>query len=74
MKRSEVRELLKKARGLSPVELEKLIREKKRELMELRFQAAIGQLSQNHRIRDTKKTIARLLTVWNEERKGREHA
>lgn len=74
MKRSEVRELLKRARSLSPVELEKLIREKKRELMELRFQAAIGQLSQNHRIQDAKKTIARLLTVWNEKRKGGEHA
>ncbi len=70
MKRSEVKKLLEEARKLSPVELEKLIREKKRELMELRFQAAIGQLSQNHRIRDTRKVIARLLTVWNEKRRS----
>lgn len=51
------------------MELEKLVREKKRELMELRFQASIGQLSQNHKIRDLKRQIARLLTVLNEKRR-----
>ena len=33
MKLSEVRKQLEEARKLSPVELEKLVREKKRELM-----------------------------------------
>ncbi|AFV75361.1 50S ribosomal protein L29 [Thermus oshimai] len=69
MKLSEVKKALEEARKLSPVELEKLIRQKKRELMELRFQASIGQLSQNHKIRETRKMIARLLTVWNEKRR-----
>jgi large subunit ribosomal protein L29 len=69
MKLSEIRKELSEARKLSPAELEKLIRQKKRELMELRFQASIGQLSQNHRIRETRRSIARLLTVWNEKRR-----
>jgi ribosomal protein L29 len=38
MKLSEIRKELLEARKLSPAELEKLIRQKKRELMELRFQ------------------------------------
>jgi large subunit ribosomal protein L29 len=69
MKLSEIRKELEEARKLSPVELEKLIQRKKRELMELRFQASIGQLSQNHKIREVKGTIARLLTIWNEKRR-----
>ena len=69
MKLSEIRKELLEARKLSPAELEKLIRQKKRELMELRFQASIGQLSQNHKIREVKGTIARLLTIWNEKRR-----
>lgn len=63
MKPSEIRKL-------APVEIEKLVREKKQELMELRFQASIGQLSQNHRIRETRRTIARLLTILNEKRRA----
>jgi large subunit ribosomal protein L29 len=69
MKLSEIRKELSEARKLSPAELEKLIRQKKRELMELRFQASISQLSQNHRIRETRRSIARLLMVWNEKRR-----
>ena len=69
MKLSEVRKQLEEARKLSPVELEKLVREKKRELMELPLQASSGQLSQNHKIRDLKRQIARLLTVLNEKRR-----
>ncbi len=69
MKLSEIHKELSEARKLSLAELEKLIRQKKRELMELRFQASIGQLSQNHRIRETRRSIARLLTVWNEKRR-----
>ncbi|WP_456411532.1 50S ribosomal protein L29 [Oceanithermus sp.] len=53
-------------RNLSTEELHEQVREKKRELMDLRFQASIGQLAQNHRIRETKRTIARLLTVLRE--------
>ncbi|WP_038048049.1 50S ribosomal protein L29 [Thermus caliditerrae] len=63
MKPSEIRKL-------SPAEIEKLVREKKQELMELRFQASIGQLSQNHRVRETRRLIARLLTILGEKRRS----
>ncbi|MDM7324072.1 MAG: 50S ribosomal protein L29 [Thermus sp.] len=63
MKPSEIRKL-------APAEIEKLVRDKKRELMELRFQASIGQLSQNHRIRETRRLIARLLTILKEKRRA----
>ncbi len=63
MKPSEIRKL-------SPQEIEKLVREKKRELMDLRFQASVGQLAQNHKIRETRRLIARLLTVLNEKRRA----
>ncbi|TBH20908.1 50S ribosomal protein L29 [Thermus thermamylovorans] len=62
MKPSEIRKL-------SPAEIEKLLREKKRELMDLRFQASIGQLSQNHRVREVRRLIARLLTILREKRR-----
>jgi len=57
---------LSEMRNLSTEELYEQVREKKRELMDLRFQASIGQLAQNHRVRETKRTIARLLTVIRE--------
>jgi len=57
---------LNEMRNLSTEEIHEQVREKKRELMDLRFQASIGQLAQNHRIRETKRTIARLLTVLRE--------
>jgi large subunit ribosomal protein L29 len=57
---------LNEMRNLSTEELYEQVRAKKRELMDLRFQASIGQLAQNHRIRETKRTIARLLTVIRE--------
>ncbi len=53
-------------RNMTPEEIRKKVVEKKRELMDLRFQASIGQLSQNHRIRETKREIARLLTILRE--------
>ncbi|HGY09553.1 MAG TPA: 50S ribosomal protein L29 [Oceanithermus profundus] len=63
---------LNEMRNLSPEELYEQVREKKRELMDLRFQASIGQLAQNHRIRETKRTIARLLTVIREKQQAAE--
>ncbi|ADR37073.1 MULTISPECIES: 50S ribosomal protein L29 [Oceanithermus] len=63
---------LNEMRNLSTEELYEQVREKKRELMDLRFQASIGQLAQNHRIRETKRTIARLLTVIREKQQAAE--
>ncbi len=53
-------------------EIREQVREKKRELLDLRFQASIGQLAQNHRLRETKRTIARLLTVLNQKQRAAE--
>ena len=56
MKLNEVKEFVKELRGLSQEELAKRENELKKELFELRFQAATGQLEQ----------IARIKTVQSE--------
>jgi len=63
---------LSEIENMTPEEIREQVREKKRELMDLRFQASIGQLAQNHRIRETKRTIARLLTVLNAKQQAAE--
>lgn len=59
MKASEVREL-------SDKELQDRIRELKEELFNLRFQMATGQLENNMRLREVRKSIARVKTVLRE--------
>ena len=62
------------AAGISPGELRELtdeelterLRESKEELFNLRFQNAIGQLKNTSRIKDVRKTIARVLTIVRE--------
>ena len=51
---------------LSPSELQKTLNEQKEELFNLRFQHSINQLDNPMKIVETKKTIARLLTVLRE--------
>ena len=51
MKLNEVKEFVKELRGLSQEELAKRENELKKELFELRFQAATGQLEQTARIK-----------------------
>ena len=65
MKVAEVREL-----GVE--EIERRVAETRRELFNLRFQHATGQLENTGQIRDVKRNIARLLTVLN--KKQRENA
>ena len=65
MKVAEVREL-----GIE--EIERRVAETRRELFNLRFQHATGQLENTGQIRDVKRNIARLLTVLN--KKQRENA
>ena len=55
---------------LNKAELEGKAKELKEELFNLRFQNAIGQLNNSGRIREVKKTIARVLTVITEKEKG----
>ena len=59
MKASEIREL-------SVGDLEKKLAELKKELFNLRFQLAINQLDNPHKIDDVKKDIARVMTILHE--------
>ena len=53
-------------RNMSSEELESKLKELKNELFNLRFQNAINQLENPHRIGEVKKDIARVMTVLNE--------
>jgi len=53
-------------RNMSSEELEAKLKELKNELFNLRFQNAINQLENPHRIGEVKKDIARVMTVLNE--------
>jgi large subunit ribosomal protein L29 len=59
MKGSEIREL-------SDKELQEKIRELKDELFNLRFQMATGQLENTMRLKEVRKSIARVKTVIRE--------
>ena len=54
-------------RNLSTAELNEKVAGLKEELFNLRFQLATGQLENPMRIREVKKTIARIKTVQREE-------
>ena len=56
----------KELRDLSISELKEKQKQFKQELFNLRFQNAIGQLSNNGRIKEVKKSIARVLTIITE--------
>lgn len=62
MKVAEVREL-----GVD--ELERRVTETRRELFNLRFQHATGQLENTGQLQDVKRNIARLLTVLNQKQR-----
>ncbi len=53
-------------RNKSGAELEAMLKNLKGELFNLRFQHAINQLDSPHKISDTKKEIARVMTVISE--------
>lgn len=53
-------------RNMSSEELIKKLKELKEELFNLRFQNAINQLDNPHKIADVKKDIARVKTILNE--------
>lgn len=62
MKITEIREK-------TSAELTELLKEQKKELFNLRFQHAINQLDNPQKIVETKKTIAKILTVITEKEK-----
>lgn len=57
---------IKEIREMSASELSKTLREQKEEYFNLRFQHSINQLDNPMKIVETKKTIARILTVLRE--------
>lgn len=59
MKTSEIREM-------SVEELNTKLSELKEELFNLRFQHAVNQLDNPHRMADVKKDIARVMTILHE--------
>lgn len=63
----------KELRDLSVAELKDKHKQYKEELFNLRFQNAIGQLNNSGRIKEVKKTIARILTIITEKETGIEH-
>ena len=61
---------IKEIREKSTDELKKTLDEFKAELFDLRFQRATGSIDNPMRIRELKKSIARILTVLNERENG----
>ena len=61
MKATEVREL-------DVQELERRVAETRRELFNLRFQHATGQLENTGQLKEVRRDIARLLTVLNQKK------
>ena len=57
---------VKEIRNLSAAELNEKVVSLKEELFNLRFQHATGQLENPKRIREVKKTIARIKTIQRE--------
>ncbi|HAT56444.1 MAG TPA: 50S ribosomal protein L29 [Veillonellaceae bacterium] len=58
---------VKEIRNLSTAEMDQKVAGLKEELFNLRFQLATGQLENPMRIREVRKTIARIKTVQREE-------
>ena len=65
MKAAEIREM-------DVEELERRVAETRRELFNLRFQHATGQLENTGQLREVRKNIARLLTVLNQKTQERQ--
>ena len=59
---------IKEIREMPISELQKNIAEQKEALFNLRFQHAINQLDNPHKIADVKKDIARVMTVLREKK------
>jgi large subunit ribosomal protein L29 len=66
MKLQEIKSQLSELRGLSTDELAKRESELKKELFDLRFQAAAGKLENTAKLNEVKKSIARVKTVQAE--------
>lgn len=61
---------VKEIRDMTPDELKTNLSNLKEELFNLRFQLATGQLDNSMRVKDVRKSIARVLTVMHERELG----
>ena len=62
----KTKEMTKELREMSAEQLNAKLKELKEELFNLRFQHAINQLDNPHKIDDVKKDIARVMTILHE--------
>ncbi len=60
----------KELRELSLSQLSEKLFQARKKLQEMRFSLASGRLKNPHKIKETKKEIARILTLINEKRKN----
>ncbi|MBR3227433.1 MAG: 50S ribosomal protein L29 [Erysipelotrichaceae bacterium] len=60
---------IKEIRDLSETELLKTLDESRKELFDLKFEKATGTVENPMRIRELRKTIARILTILKENEK-----
>ena len=58
-----------KLRKKSETELQKILRQKREKLQKLRFDLTAGKLKNFQEIKQTKRDIARILTILNEKSK-----
>lgn len=63
---------IKEIRDLSDADLLKTLDESRKELFDLKFEKATGTVENPMRIRELRKTIARILTVLNEKNEKKE--
>ncbi|HEX6348053.1 MAG TPA: 50S ribosomal protein L29 [Candidatus Dormibacteraeota bacterium] len=64
----KVTDQLRDLRELDSDELDARLKQSRRELYELRFKLAVGQLENNREIHKVRKDIARILTVIHQQR------
>lgn len=57
---------LNEMRALKVEDFAREIESRKKELMELRFQGALGQLPQPHRVKQLRREVAQLKTIQTE--------
>ena len=61
---------VKNMRGLTTVELEDKVKELKKELFNLRFQFMAGRVENPAKIKQTRREIARVMTILREKKLG----
>jgi large subunit ribosomal protein L29 len=64
----KITDQLRDLRELDQEELDARLKQSRRELYELRFKLAVGQLENNREIQKVRKDIARILTVIHQQR------